>query len=357
MTTRDIKVLRELAKKKQTAKQLSLHDKITKQYGQATLQETFKPILTAQEEQKQETKKQTEKETERLTKQQQVIDEVRNIPTALAQELKKQQIIVPLIKSLSHHPNIISVLRGESDGNKLTEDEQYILNELGHIDNKTLLMLINSFNNKTEEIDTFVTPPPAKPEPQPPTSELPGYTKIPNNIKTDDELGNWLTVHFISKRDFRKPDENKKYIKDILTNGLEDRSADELKQGLKAHVAAVKNVASVNFGEYPWSTIRAVNAEFYESLRKIKTPKSVRTQSVSSMRSLSTSTPRATGVTTKFLTSDPSELLKKLEILHAEKAAGNNNVLNEASAIADELRRQGMLTATQLKDISKSFNN
>lgn len=46
----------------------------------------------------------------------------------------------------------------------------------------------------------------------------------------------------------------------------------------------------------------------------------------------------------KFLTSDPKELLKKLDILIAEKLAGNTNILPEASAIVDELRRLGELT-------------
>jgi len=40
-----------------------------------------------------------------------------------------------------------------------------------------------------------------------------------------------------------------------------------------------------------------------------------------------------------------------LQILIAEKEAGNNNVLNEASAITDELRRQGQLSIAEVKKI------
>jgi len=43
--------------------------------------------------------------------------------------------------------------------------------------------------------------------------------------------------------------------------------------------------------------------------------------------------------------------MDKLKILLAEKSAGNNNVFNEISAIADELRRSGALTMRQLKNL------
>ena len=52
----------------------------------------------------------------------------------------------------------------------------------------------------------------------------------------------------------------------------------------------------------------------------------------------------------KFLSSDPNELFKNLHILIAEKEAGNNNVLNEASAITDELRRLGLLSVGEIKN-------
>ena len=52
-----------------------------------------------------------------------------------------------------------------------------------------------------------------------------------------------------------------------------------------------------------------------------------------------------------FLSSDPNELFGKLRILLAEKEAGNNNVLNEASAIVDELKRQGLLSLEEIKKI------
>jgi hypothetical protein len=61
------------------------------------------------------------------------------------------------------------------------------------------------------------------------------------------------------------------------------------------------------------------------------------------------------GVLTQFISSDPKELIKKLDVLISEHSAGNNNVLNEASAIIDELRRQGILSIAKIKKIYKMF--
>jgi hypothetical protein len=58
---------------------------------------------------------------------------------------------------------------------------------------------------------------------------------------------------------------------------------------------------------------------------------------------------------TKFLPSNPNVLFKRLEVLLAEKKAGNNNVMEEATEIADELRRKGILSISQLRKIFKQF--
>ena len=50
-----------------------------------------------------------------------------------------------------------------------------------------------------------------------------------------------------------------------------------------------------------------------------------------------------TGKGIKFLSLNPNELIKKLDTLIAEKDAGNTNILEEASAIVDELRRLGFI--------------
>jgi len=48
--------------------------------------------------------------------------------------------------------------------------------------------------------------------------------------------------------------------------------------------------------------------------------------------------------------------LNKLKILLAEKDAGNNNVFDEISAIADALRRTGVLSLKQLKNLYKNLH-
>jgi len=58
----------------------------------------------------------------------------------------------------------------------------------------------------------------------------------------------------------------------------------------------------------------------------------------------------------RFLSSDPKVLMNKLKILLAEKSAGNNNVFNEISAIADELRRSGALSIKELKNLYKKLH-
>jgi len=58
----------------------------------------------------------------------------------------------------------------------------------------------------------------------------------------------------------------------------------------------------------------------------------------------------------KFIPSNPKILMNKLKILLAEKDAGNNNVFDEISAIADELRRTGVLSLKQIKNLYKNLH-
>ena len=56
-----------------------------------------------------------------------------------------------------------------------------------------------------------------------------------------------------------------------------------------------------------------------------------------------------------FLPSDPDYLLDRLEILIAESAAGNNNVLNEILAIGEELHRQKEVTDEEYQNFLSNF--
>ena len=80
-------------------------------------------------------------------------------------------------------------------------------------------------------------------------------------------------------------------------------------------------------------SIKTVNPDLYADIKELRKLKTGR------------------GCRVNFLNTDPNELFNKLQILIAEKEAGNNNVLNEASAITDELRRQGQLSIAEVKKI------
>lgn len=358
MTSRDINTLRELSKKKKLAKEISLADKISKQHGLATLQEVYKPVLESQETQQKELKKQTQKQEEQLTKQQQIIEEISKSQSSVAEELRKQQLVIPLIKELAKHRNIIEVIKGENDGSELTEEEKQILKELSHIDNKTLLTLINYFSVETGKDESFGTPRSDTFEQGQLADQPPEYSRVPSNIKTNFvSLGEWIFSNIIMKTKSASSDQNKKHIQRLLTDGipLDSIKGDDIKTALKTYVEhLLSNNARVNLGEYPWSTIRVVDEDFYNIIKRVKTPP--RKYTSKRMTQSLSSTPRGTG-STAFLPSDPNELINRLDILYAEKEAGNNNVLAEASAIADELRRQGVINTETLKTLSKKFVN
>ena len=134
--------LQELDRLNRSMKQKSLEYKVNKEYGQETLKEFYKPILDVKTKE-QEVIKEHHKEE---------IDKIQN----LQEELKKQQLMVPLIKSLRNHPGIVAVIQGKSDGSELTEKEQYILKQLQGIDDRTLLTLIDYFNKEPEKGDDDV---------------------------------------------------------------------------------------------------------------------------------------------------------------------------------------------------------
>ena len=56
-----------------------------------------------------------------------------------------------------------------------------------------------------------------------------------------------------------------------------------------------------------------------------------------------------------FLSSDPDFLLDRLEILIAESAAGNNNVLDEILAIGEELHRQQEVSDEEYQNFLTNF--
>ena len=84
--------LQEVDKLNRSIKQKSLDYNVNKEYGQETLKEFYKPILDVKTKEQEIVKEQHKEE----------LSKIQN----LQEEIKKQQLLVPLIKSLRDHPRI-----------------------------------------------------------------------------------------------------------------------------------------------------------------------------------------------------------------------------------------------------------
>ena len=107
------------------------------------------------------------------------------------------------------------------------------------------------------------------------------------------------------------------------------------------------------FNEKPWTTIKAADPEFYKQLGDISGKNLKPRVSSSATRASTSASAKKTG--TGVSSATVNDLINKLEILYAEKMAGNNNVLTEAAEILDTLRRNNVIDINMLKSISKRF--
>ena len=64
----------------------------------------------------------------------------------LIEEIKKQPLVIPLIKSLNKEANVVKVIKGESDGSDLTGKEQHILQQINKVDDRVLRTLIDFYS-------------------------------------------------------------------------------------------------------------------------------------------------------------------------------------------------------------------
>ena len=264
----------------------SLSDKIANDVSQFKLKQTFKPILPVLEDQKQ--------------KMQEMVQSQRRQTYDIKTEIRKQPLIIPLIKSLNNYPKIISFINGELDDSDLDNDEKHILKQIGRVDDTTLKILVEYY------------------------SEPEARSDIESYLTKDSGVSNESREIF--ENVFQA---NKDEIRQIF---LEQDNRDKF----LSYLAEINYQFDLN--RKPFTTIKAANPDFYKEimeLRKAKTGK---------------------GAFVKFLSSDPKELLNKLNLLIAEKQAGNNNVLNEASAVVDELRRVGAISISECKQLYKQFN-
>lgn len=96
----------------------------------------------------------------------------------------------------------------------------------------------------------------------------------------------------------------------------------------------VEHNPDINLSSNPWRKINVIDPELYKRIKDAKTVK------------------KGKGFV-KFLPSGKSELVKELFRLIGSYKSGNKNVYNELNAVVDQLRRSGVLTINQSKQIYK----
>ena len=147
----------------------------------------------------------------------------------------------------------------------------------------------------------------------------------------------WETIHNpISKH------LDEKTLKFALTSTYIGRP--DLTGFIGLHDYIVNNYIEIDFRTKPWPMIHKLYPEFVARLKQ-------------DMKSYTGHGLGKQECSCSFLTSDPKKLTKRLNILIAENLAGNNNVLDEISAICDELRRKGLLSISTIKKIFSKLNH
>src|SRR5207245_1567426 len=141
-------VLQKLVKLRKKLYNRSTDEKLGKEQLQTDLSEFYKPLITTQ----QDTGKSQIKAIDRLTGKTGELNEQNKLKfDKILNELKKQPLIIPLIKSLNNHPNVVSIIKGtEEDISNLTGAERKVLKELKHIDDRILNVLIDYYTLKDE---------------------------------------------------------------------------------------------------------------------------------------------------------------------------------------------------------------
>ena len=353
---REARIIDDVIKLRKELKARSLQDKIAKDTAQFNLREIYKPIIEGQKQQTQDITKSQKEISEAQVRQQEAIQDQRTQDSAqkhdlLIEEIKKQPLIIPLIKSLNKEPNVVKVIKGESDGSDLNGREQHILEQVNKVDDRILRTLIDFYSpthyeeaseiSKTESAIQRISD-----EQQIAQDKFEGIMSE-SGIGTSESSAVESTKYKLQmSASLRKQEEEGKGLYDYLmglhTYGDKQRKEEAIRMMFieqKKKDNFIQYLNSINFninlGKFPFTTIKSVNPDFYIEIQELKNQKI------------------GTGINVKFLTSDPQELVKKLQILIAEKKAGNNNVFNEISAIVDELRRLGHLTIGQIKKIYK----
>jgi len=271
---------------------------------------------------------------------------------------------IALIQTLSKYPNVVEAIKS-GDISGLNTSELKIFDSLNVLDNNTLKVLVDYYSNiNVKSDDVFDTSSRAE-------SQLidedetklddtavsdsginpPSDISKPERANIDANKTAAINIEAARIYDRIKDPNNKDKVIEIL-NGYynvvyKDRH-DETKvinmQGNKLLINyMVKNNPKFNKAANPWKIIKEIMPEFFDELAIAK-QNAEQSHLGSGIKSV------------KFLPSNLKVLINKLKILLAERDAGNNNVFDEISAIADELRRTGVLSLKQFKNLYKNLH-
>jgi len=159
---REARTIEDVIKLRKELKARSLADKLAKETAQFNLREICKPIIETQKHQTHDiTKSQKETSQEQLRQQRELqgvkSQEEQQRHNLLIEEIKKQPLIIPLIKSLNKEPNVVKVIKGESDGSALTGKEQHILQQVNKVDDRVLRTLIDFYSAPLTTIEEMAS--------------------------------------------------------------------------------------------------------------------------------------------------------------------------------------------------------
>jgi predicted Zn-ribbon and HTH transcriptional regulator len=252
------------------------------------------------------------------------------------------KLIKPLIQSVKDYPNLHKLLLGENiNPQKLTSDEQYILKHLNELDTQLLDILLRSIKNEDTEVKSEPILSSIAEQDEP--SEEEDITDMGDVELEAYKRAGYSTYDTVTNPSYKN---DKTKLKTLLDDSYpieyEGRSKDvPMRQLLIFHLA--DNDIKINKSANPWKIIKQIDENFFNEVE-------LRRQAQEGK--FGTGLCKC-GTGIQFLPSDPKKLVKRLNILVAEKEAGNNNVMEEVTAIADELRRKGLMNIFQLKKLSK----
>lgn len=264
--------------------------------------------------------------------------------------------MIELAKLARKYPKLVSLYKGEAEESELSAAELLIYNQLKTIKDKQQKSLINMIIS-TEE-------PKLQREESEDTSEEQRKGRKAEDTGGLAEAIGGEPEESNEDRVFREIQEKSRVLNISMERGKEvfdalyaqekESNADIKKDAVRDIINKEENkialldylryslVYEINLRAYPWTTISLVDSELYGNIKRGKADVKKERQALKKGQGL-----------TQFLSSDPIELFKKLNLLVSESLAGNNNVFNEVNAILDELNRLGFLTIKQIKKVLK----